>query len=410
MPTRWSPTSSPPYRCPTTGSDAPHTGRFRPGGLRRHRLCDRRLFGADELLILAAIQLAALVIAVLAAASTRLDLSISRTANPARLRAGTPARIDVAITNRARRSTPMLLAVDHISGTPGASLHLAPIKGGASAPIAYRLPTARRGLIDVGPLDLRFGDPLGLTRGSVRASDLITLVVHPELVDLGALHAIAGHDPTADQQPIRALATGGDEFFALRPYVIGDELRRVHWRASARMGDLVVRQDERPRTGRVTVLLDLRRSSYDEPGFERAVSAALSALYAGWRATTRPLHHHGQLGHQRHPLPSRARRHRRTVGHHHHHRVRLARAVHREPHEDGAGRHARRHHRPPHQRTPHALDRARRSFGVVTTVVCQPCDDPPADAIVFDGTTPLQHLWRQHQSNATAAPKAQVRR
>ncbi|MEZ5379000.1 MAG: DUF58 domain-containing protein [Acidimicrobiales bacterium] len=370
-----------------------------------------RLFGADELLILAAIQLAALVIAVLAAASTRLDLSISRTANPARLRAGTPARIDVAITNRARRSTPMLLAVDHISGTPGASLHLAPIKGGASAPIAYRLPTARRGLIDVGPLDLRFGDPLGLTRGSVRASDLITLVVHPELVDLGALHAIAGHDPTADQQPIRALATGGDEFFALRPYVIGDELRRVHWRASARMGDLVVRQDERPRTGRVTVLLDLRRSSYDEPGFERAVSAALSALYAGWRGddalrfiTTgnsaisdiRSRHELDAIDEQLATITTTES-------------ASLVRSIESLTKMGRGGTLVVITGRPTNE-LPHALDRARRSFGVVTTVVCQPCDDPPADAIVFDGTTPLQHLWRQHQSNATAAPKAQVRR
>ncbi|MDH4279565.1 MAG: DUF58 domain-containing protein, partial [Acidimicrobiia bacterium] len=81
----------------------------------------------------------------------------------------------------------------------------------------------------------------------------------------------------------RAIANSGDEFFALRPYVVGDELKRVNWRASAHFDDLIVRQDERPRTGRVTVLLDRRSEVYDEPGFERAVSTALSALYAGFR-------------------------------------------------------------------------------------------------------------------------------
>ncbi len=370
-----------------------------------------RLFGADELLILAAIQLVALVVAVVTSASTRLDLAISRTANPARLRAGTPARIDVAITNRARRSSPVLLAIDHISGTPGASLHLAPIKPGSSAPIAYRLPTARRGLVEVGPLDLRFGDPMGLTRGSVRASDMITLVVHPELVDLGALHAIAGHDPTADQQPIRALATGGDEFFALRPYVIGDELRRVHWRASARTGELVVRQDERPRTGRVTVILDLRRASYDDAGFERAVSAALSALYAGWRGddalrflTTgtsavtdiRSRHELDAIDEQLATVTTTDS-------------ASLVRSI------ENLGRMGRGGTLvvvtgTPTSELPLALDRARRTFGVVTTVICQPTTDPPAGSIVFDGEVPLQQLWRNMPTGATAPGKAQVRR
>ncbi len=370
-----------------------------------------RLFGADELLILAAIQIAALFFSVVMAATTRLDLAISRTANPARLRAGTPARIDVTVSNRSRRSTPVLLAVDHISGTPGASLHLAPIKAGTNAPIAYRLPTARRGLIDVGPLDLRFGDPLGLTRGSVRASDLITLVVHPELVDLGALHAIAGHDPTADQQPIRALATGGDEFFALRPYVIGDELRRVHWRASARTGELVVRQDERPRTGRVTVLLDVRRSSYDDAGFERAVSAALSALYAGWRGddslrfiTTgiaavtdiRSRHELDAVDEQLATITTSES-------------ASLVRSIESLTRMGRGGTLVVVTGRPTAE-LPLALDRARRTFGVVTTIICQKADDPPAGAIVFDGTMPLPALWHQTPTGATAAPKAQVRR
>ncbi len=242
-----------------------------------------RLFGTTEMFYLAAICLISLVAAVIYTATARLDLTVSRTANPSRLRAGAPARIDLGLSNRGRRRTSVLRVQDHVQNSTGASLLLAPIKSNESSEIAYRLPTRRRGRLDVGPLDLTLGDPLGLMSSTVRASDQVTLIVHPTLVDLGVLHARAGHDPTADQQPIRALASGGDEFFALRPYVVGDELRRVHWRASARTGELVVKQEERPRTGRVTVVLDRRRSVYDEEGFERAVSAALSALHAGWR-------------------------------------------------------------------------------------------------------------------------------
>ena len=127
------------------------------------------------------------------------------------------------------------------------------------------------------------GDPLGLTKTTVVASGSVELLVHPELLALKALKAVAGRDPLAEQRRARSLANSGDEFFALRPYMVGDELRRVHWPASARStGELIVRQDEKPRTGRVTVILDQQSDHYDEDGFERAVSAALSALYAAW--------------------------------------------------------------------------------------------------------------------------------
>ena len=241
-----------------------------------------RLLGIVELYLLAAMAIIALILAALYTATARLDLSISRVATPARLRAGSPARIDLAIRNRARRRTPVLSAHDHVQGGRGASVLLAPLAPGREARIAYRLPTHRRGRLRIGPLDLSLGDPLGLTRSQIRAAGVTDLMVHPRLIDLMPLVAIAGHDPTADQQPIRAIANSGDEFFALRPYVVGDELKRVNWRASARLDDLVVRQEERPKTGRVTVVLDRRAEVYDDEGFERAVSATLSSLHSGF--------------------------------------------------------------------------------------------------------------------------------
>jgi len=242
-----------------------------------------RLLGILELYLLAAMAIIALLLAAVYTATARLDLSISRVATPARLRAGSPARIDLAIRNRARRRTPVLSAHDHVQGGRGASVLLAPLSPGREARIAYRLPTHRRGRLRIGPLDLSLGDPLGLTRSQIRAAGVTDLMIHPRLIGLMPLVAIAGHDPTADQQPIRAIAPAGDEFFALRPYVVGDELKRVNWRASARMDDLVVRQEERPKTGRVTVVLDRRTEVYDDEGFERAVSAALSALHSGFQ-------------------------------------------------------------------------------------------------------------------------------
>ena len=242
-----------------------------------------RVLGLLELFVLAAMGGAALVVAAIYTATVRLDLSVARTASPARLRAGAPARIDLALYNKARRRTPVISAHDSIQGSRGAALMLAPVRSRGQARIAYRLPTSRRGLIKVGPLDLTLGDPLGLTEARLQAAEVTNLMVHPQLIELRPLVAIAGHDPTAEQQPMRSLATSGDEFFALRPYMVGDELRRVNWRATARLDELVVRQEEKPKTGRVTVILDRRREVYDEDGFERAVSAALSALHSGFR-------------------------------------------------------------------------------------------------------------------------------
>ncbi len=361
-----------------------------------------RLFGADELLYLAAMQFGALVVSLLLTATARLDLAVSRTAHPARLRSGTPARVDVRIDNRSRRSTPMLHATDHISGTPGASLHLAPIRGGQSTSIAYRLPTARRGVIDIGPLELGFGDPLGLSRGTVKASGMVTLVVHPELVDLGPLHALAGHDPTADLQSSRSLATSGDEFFALRPYVVGDELRRVHWRASARTGELVVRQDERPRTGRVTVLLDRRRAVYDEDGFERAVSAALSALYAGWRGddalrfltSAGPAVTDIRSKHELDALDEELATIKSTESAS---MVRSLEALSRL----GRGGTLVAVTGAPTADLHQALDRARRSFGVVLPIICQAVEGLPAGYIVHDGTVPLTQSWARTRTEAS---------
>jgi uncharacterized protein (DUF58 family) len=107
--------------------------------------------------------------------------------------------------------------------------------------------------------------------------------VFPRIDPIEPPRQAAGPDPTAGAEHPSALGRSGDEFYALRPYVIGDDLRRVHWASTARTGDLVVRQDELPWQGRTTVLLDVRRGSFVPQVFEQAVSAAASIINAAWR-------------------------------------------------------------------------------------------------------------------------------
>ena len=109
---------------------------------------------------------------------------------------------------------------------------------------------------------------------AVVAAPASTLVVYPAVDDITAASRSDGIDPHGWRTP--GLQTGGDEFHSLRPYVIGDDLRRVHWPTTARRDELTVRQDERHQQGRTTVMLDVRRAVHDEASFERAVSATAS--------------------------------------------------------------------------------------------------------------------------------------
>ena len=93
----------------------------------------------------------------------------------------------------------------------------------------------------------------------------------------------AGNDPLAGSEHPNALGRGGEDFYALRAYVVGDDLRRVHWPATARHDELMVRQDELPWQGRTTVVIDDRAGVHTAESFERMISAAASILVAGTR-------------------------------------------------------------------------------------------------------------------------------
>lgn len=138
------------------------------------------------------------------------------------------------------------------------------------------VPTARRGPVSLGPWVLERVDPWGLLRRRVGALDGVALLVVPRVrpVSLAALpSALADFGGGAEM--------GTTTFATLREYVIGDELRHVHWRSSAKTGKLMMRQYvdiTRPRITLVLVAEDRAYSSADE--FEEAVDfiASLAAV------------------------------------------------------------------------------------------------------------------------------------
>jgi uncharacterized protein (DUF58 family) len=148
---------------------------------------------------------------------------------------------------------------------------------------AYRLPTERRGVFEIGPLTAHLRDPFGLAENVVEAAPATKLTVYPKVVPIEPLPHTLGHDPHAGADHPTALGRGGEDFYGLREYQTGDDLRRVHWKSTARTGELMIRQDEMPWQGRATVVLDLRLSVHDAVTLERAISAAASIVSACWK-------------------------------------------------------------------------------------------------------------------------------
>ncbi len=138
-----------------------------------------------------------------------------------------------------------------------------------------RLPDLPRGVHDVGPVIYEKTDPVGAISRRFRSGRRIELLVAPQVTDLPAFAGGLTND--LDGATSQQLSMSDLAFHALREYVPGDDLRHVHWRSSAKAGELLVRQFHETRRGHVTILLDPARSSYPRVrDFELAVSMATS--------------------------------------------------------------------------------------------------------------------------------------
>lgn len=239
-----------------------------------------RVIGGSELFALGLVAAVLLVVAILLVGASRLDLEVGRSVHPTRVQVGTPTRVELVVRNRRAATTPVLRLRDAVSGTRGAELLVAPLSRAERAVAAYRLPTDRRGLVQVGPLDVVVEDPFGVARLTTTAAPEVTVVVYPRVDPIEPLPYTTGHDPLAGARQPNSLGRTGEDFYALRPYVVGDDLRRVHWPSSARHDELLVRQNELPWQGRTTVLLDVRKSAHAGDSLEVAVSAAASIVAA----------------------------------------------------------------------------------------------------------------------------------
>ena len=243
-------------------------------------LVGARVLGVEELAMLAAACFLVVVFAFVRVRRHSLRVSAQRALQPARAEAGGAARADLVVMNLGKRSTPVLAATDSFdSGRRVARFLVPPLAPGETADAAYRLPTTRRGIFTVGPLTLSVHDAFGVVETGVTLAGEDRFVVYPRVEDVLPIPGAASREARMGSRQASRVPVGLD-FFGLREYEVGDDLRRVHWRSTARTGELMLRQDETPWESRSTILLDTRPSAHTGESFERAVEIAASLATA----------------------------------------------------------------------------------------------------------------------------------
>ncbi|WP_309065449.1 DUF58 domain-containing protein [Microbacterium sp.] len=150
-----------------------------------------------------------------------------------------------------------------------------------TAQLHYEVTGVRRGISTLGPLMLRTVDPFGLSQREQQFGDTRTITVVPQVIALAPLPTKVGAAGGSAQTRSSRLGQGADNLIP-RPYVSGDSRRRIHWRATAQRGELMVRQEEEEASPDALVVLDrsagrwARPSEEPDPLFETAVSLCAS--------------------------------------------------------------------------------------------------------------------------------------
>jgi uncharacterized protein (DUF58 family) len=248
------------------------------------------LIPEPDLVRIGLLLLALPVLSAFGAGRARYRLSCVRTVSPPRLPAGQPASLTIRLTNVSRLRTGLLLAEDTIPYALGSRPRFVfeGIGAGGSRAFTYQLGSDTRGRYTVGPLRVRVADSFGLVSITRAFTTTSVLTVTPRIIPL-AKPPVGGFWLGDSELGRRSIAAAGDDDVAPRAYQTGDSLHRVHWRSTARHGELMVRREEQHWRNTASLFFDTRRACYSSAMFELAVSAVASigVHLAGEGFTTR---------------------------------------------------------------------------------------------------------------------------
>lgn len=230
-----------------------------------------RTLGWQELVITAAVAAATLVLCALFLIG-RSDYEVGLDLTRTRVVVGERAVGALTLANTGARAILPSRVVLPVGAGRGefAVGRLAP---GQEAEELFAIPTHRRAVLEVGPVSIVRGDPLGVFERVHRRDQPVQLYVHPRTVHFAGQSL--GFLRDLDGMPVTDLSRDDVSFHAMREYVPGDDRRHVHWRSSARTGQLMVRQYEETRRSHFVIALSTLPSDYaDDDEFELAISAA----------------------------------------------------------------------------------------------------------------------------------------
>ncbi|MFN2479810.1 MAG: DUF58 domain-containing protein [Pseudonocardiaceae bacterium] len=211
---------------------------------------------------------------------TRHKLRADRDLVPSRITVGGDCEVHLTLRGTGRLCARLLVedvVPDALGGNCGALV--APLPRIGAVQLSYPLRPVQRGVHSLGPLIARITDPLDLALYGPTLAGHSRLVVIPAVVSLTGLPA--GGELGASEVAAGRVGSGpGQDEVVVRSYRHGDDLRKVHWRTTARRDELMVRVEEWPERGRATVLLDHRAAAHRGSGpassLEYAVSLAAS--------------------------------------------------------------------------------------------------------------------------------------
>ncbi len=216
-----------------------------------------------------------------------------RTITPVEVAAGDTISVDLALQQRPPALAGSLEIEERLPASFGPAPSFTLTVPGRREPshLHYACWPARRGRYELTGLRYRFSDPLGLVARGMRAAQSTTVLVTPQVLPLGRGGGAFGR---TGETPVPHLAFGGPDDVMVREYRPRDDVRRIHWPSTARMGSLMVRSEEQAWDPEAWLPLDARASVYDDDaqGEERfewlvtlVASVGVSLLNQGFDVT-----------------------------------------------------------------------------------------------------------------------------
>lgn len=242
------------------------------------------IWGAGRLLAIRELIQLALAIAVLCLAAAawiflwRGRVKLQRSLEAAWVHRGEPLRIDIEVENPERFPTPPLSLKQDLPGVgEPVETSFPALPPRETKRVSYTARPMVRGRFTLPALTVSFADAYGIARKTQELHDPFTLTVYPRIERLPSIGKVTSR--TQGDRTRRVPSHHGEDLYGVRPYSEGDDPRKVHWPATARLGNLMVREDEAGGQQMVTIFLDDRRRAYaTDEDFEDAVDVAASVL------------------------------------------------------------------------------------------------------------------------------------